>query len=891
LKLDFEQLSVTVKTSLVAMFVLVTVLLVSTWVASNIYRQTQADLDYRLHSTLESSVYQVKQRFHEYKTIAGYWADEPQLLRTLHNPVTSKPAFTEKYTKDRVNIMLAPVLEEHNFRDFKFLNYDGEVLMSRSGHDIGETAIDNTILDSVWKGNVEVSLPFRPSRMWPDFNGVISHSSPTMFVMAPVKDNRQQTFAILVFEFDPDLVFMPVFHSNQVGLSGKTYALNSDGLLLTHAKNTEQFREIGVLGSEQKHAELILNLHQPVATSHNQHLSNLQMPYLTELIRALAQGKSGSNINGYKDYRAIDVIGAWRWDDELRMGIVTESNKQEAYSLYQQVLKSIIMGVLSACVIIILTAIIYVRTSKAVIHSHQQRDGIIKNAAEGIIMIDKDSIISIVNPAAATMFGYKPEELLGCDVALLLPPEQRSPHKDYVRNSKVIGSRVFDRARDLKGCRKDGSLFPMELTVSPIKLDENTYFVGVMRDITSRVEQEQALISAKDEAEQAKERAEQANRAKSEFLSKMSHEFRTPLNAILGFSQLLSMENLSESDADSVNMISVSGQHLLNLVNDILDVSQIESGLMTISLENVDVKQLVSEVIPLIEAQLEHLNLTLSIEAFRDEPVWVIADHIKLKQVILNLLSNAVKYNRKNGFIAVTISQKDEHTISISIQDSGAGLSEQQQTLLFEPFNRLGQENTDIEGTGIGLVISRELLRMMNGTLIVHSSVGQGSTFTVCLPSADIADLASQNNEQAIANVTVSNEPHHEIKILYIEDNPANMALVRQLLSRFTHYHLLEAETAEWGLELARKQMPDIVLMDINLPGMSGFDALQLLIEEQLTEHMTVVALSANALLSEVQRGLDAGFDYYLTKPIDFNQLVETLHAIATDKLSKPKSE
>lgn len=877
MKPNFERLSVTTKTSLVAMLVLVTVLLVSTWVATNIYRQTQADLDYRLHGTLESSIAQVKQRFHEYKTIVSYWAVEPQLLRAIHNPITSKPAFTDKYTKERLNQILAPTLEEHDFRDFKLLDQDGVVLMSRSGHDVGQKTIDKAIIDSVWQGNVDVSLPFPASRMWKDINGLITYQTPTMFVMAPIKDNRNMTFAILVFEFNPELVFIPVFHSNQVGVTGKTYGLSRDGTLLTDVKNIKRPEESHLVDSHSSQAERNL-------TSDTTSLINT--PVTTVAAQALQQGKPGSNINGYKDIRGIDVIGAWRWDEQLRMGIVTEANKKEAYYLYGQVIKSIIMGVLSACVIIFLTAFIYVRTAKAVILSHHQRDGIINNAAEGIVMIDNNAIISIANPAAADMFGYEIKELLGHELALLLSPQQQKEQEQLLHNAKT-SARIVDSAHNVEGCRKDGSLFPLELIISPVELDENTYFVAVMRDITARVKQEHALLSAKEEAEQAKERAEQANRAKSEFLSKMSHEFRTPLNAILGFSQLLSMEKLSESHADSINMISSSGQHLLNLVNDILDVSQIESGQLTVSLENVEVNQLIRDVMPLIEAQLNQLNLTLSVESFLDGSVWVIADHLKLKQVLLNLLSNAVKYNRPNGFIAITISQKDQQTISISIQDGGMGLSEQQLASLFEPFNRLGKESSNIEGTGIGLVISRELLRVMNGTLIVHSSINHGSTFTVCLPSVESGDIQNQNGELLAEEVMGHHDAKHDIKILYIEDNPANMALVRQLLSRFSHYQLVEADTAEWGIELARKHMPDIVLMDINLPGMSGFDALQLLIEEKLTDHMTVVALSANALLSEVQRGLDAGFDHYLTKPIDFNQLVETLHAIATDKLSQ----
>jgi CheY-like chemotaxis protein len=320
-------------------------------------------------------------------------------------------------------------------------------------------------------------------------------------------------------------------------------------------------------------------------------------------------------------------------------------------------------------------------------------------------------------------------------------------------------------------------------------------------------------------------------------------------------------------------------------VNDILDVAQVESGQMSMSLEPVDVHHLVEDMRPLIETELQKLNIKMTVEAYCDGSVWVMADHMKIKQVLLNLLSNAAKYNRENGFIAVTITQKDAETVGISIQDNGIGMDERQQAALFEPFNRLGKENSEIEGTGIGLVICRELVRMMDGALLVQSQVGQGSNFTICLPAAELNERQHQESLAEVSQPEIKEQSNSGITtILYVEDNPANMTLVRQLLSRFPQYHLMEAVNAEDGVVMAREQNPDIVLMDINLPGMSGFDALDILIEEGLTNHMTVIALSANALVSEVKRGLDAGFDHYLTKPIDFSKLIETIKSVETTK-------
>jgi len=332
-----------------------------------------------------------------------------------------------------------------------------------------------------------------------------------------------------------------------------------------------------------------------------------------------------------------------------------------------------------------------------------------------------------------------------------------------------------------------------------------------------------------------------------------------------------------------VILINDAGKHLLNLINDVLDLARIESGKMTVSLESVNVTDLIADIVPVIETQLSNLNLRLTLDSFSAQDVWVQADYLRLKQVLLNLLSNAVKYNRPKGFIVIDIRRKDNDIIRISIKDGGDGIESELQSTLFEPFNRLDKEDSEIQGTGIGLVISNELVKLMNGTLGLNSILGIGSTFWVELP------FVEQSNDEPVADsesLLLSDsemeqqQPQQQTKILYIEDNPANMTLVRQFFARYPGYQLLEAESAEAGLEMVRAEMPKLILMDINLPEMDGFEALSILKKEGLTKQIKVVALSANALVSEVERGHEAGFDDYLTKPIDFSKLLTTLNKV-----------
>ena len=402
---------------------------------------------------------------------------------------------------------------------------------------------------------------------------------------------------------------------------------------------------------------------------------------------------------------------------------------------------------------------------------------------------------------------------------------------------------------------------------------------GTNIDITEIKRAEQRVLLAK-------EMAEKANRAKSEFLSSMSHELRTPLNAILGFSQLFDLDdNLTSEQRDNITEIKKAGHHLLELVGEVLDLAKIESGHINLISEQVDPVKLAKDCIALVRTQAEHRGIHMQVEFDERDSVMLMTDERRLKQVILNLVSNAVKYNRLGGRVNVVCSMQCD-VFRIRVEDTGEGIPQALQTKLFQPFNRLGAENSGIEGSGVGLVISRQLIEQMGGSLNFESVEGRGSAFWVDLPvdEADRSELTKDADKLRLshaADVEMLNSRElileHDKKILYIEDSKPNQRLMQQILKRYPRIQLTLVEEGFRGLYEARTLQPDLILLDINLPSMDGFEILEVLRSDDSTRNLPVVAVSANAMQYDIERGLQAGFDHYLTKPIVINELNEVL--------------
>jgi CheY-like chemotaxis protein/two-component sensor histidine kinase len=396
--------------------------------------------------------------------------------------------------------------------------------------------------------------------------------------------------------------------------------------------------------------------------------------------------------------------------------------------------------------------------------------------------------------------------------------------------------------------------------------------------VTERKLLDQALHETNVELERAKIAAEKANHAKSDFLSSMSHELRTPLNAILGFAQLMDSEAppATPSQKASIGQILHAGWYLLELINEILDLAQIESGQLALSKETVSLAEVMAECRAMIEPQGNKRGITLTFPPF-ETPHFVSADRTRLKQVLVNLLSNAIKYNQPAGTVVVDYAATAPDRTRISVRDTGAGLSREKLMQLFQPFNRLGQECSAEEGTGIGLVMSKRVVELMGGVIGVESTVGTGSVFWFELSSATAQQPAIGTARPTAALPALAHQQTSQRTLLYVEDNPANLRLVEQLIARRPDVRLLSAANGNLGVALARDHLPHVILMDINLPGINGFDALRILREDPTTAHIPVIALSANAMPRAIEKGEQAGFFSYLTKPIKVVEFMEML--------------
>jgi len=493
---------------------------------------------------------------------------------------------------------------------------------------------------------------------------------------------------------------------------------------------------------------------------------------------------------------------------------------------------------------------------------------LIESNIDAIMTTDPNGIITDINRQMEELTGCTRDELIGAPFKnnFTDPARAEAGIKRVLSEKKITDYELTARARDGK-----------ETVVSynaATFYDRDRKLQGVFaaaRDVTERKRMDLEL-------QRAKSVAEKANLAKSDFLSSMSHELRSPLNAILGFAQLMESGTppLSVGQKGSIDQILQAGWYLLELINEILDLALIESGKLSLSLEHMSLPEVLLDCQAMIEPQAQKSGIRMSFPRF-DCPHFVNADRTRVKQILINLLTNAIKYNRTAGTVEVSCSENNAGRIRISVRDTGEGLSQDKIAQLFQPFNRLGQEAGAEEGTGIGLVVSKRLVELMGGEIGVESQVGVGSVFWVELNSSE----ALQPDESRVEPYQFAEprvQPGSALHtLLYIEDNRANMLLVEQLIERRSDMRLLGAGDGMRGITLARIHQPEVILMDINLPGISGIQALKILRDDPITAHIPVIAISANAMPYDIKKGLEAGFLCYLAKPIKVSQFMDAL--------------
>jgi len=477
------------------------------------------------------------------------------------------------------------------------------------------------------------------------------------------------------------------------------------------------------------------------------------------------------------------------------------------------------------------------------------------------------------SPRYYTMAGYEPNEFPGTfdEWAKRVHPEDFAQTEMAVKAYIAGEAPSYDEAFRFK--RKEGEWVWIRARVKVAERDDNDTplrMIGTHTDITEQRQAEQHLIAAKQEAERA-------NQAKSEFLSRMSHELRTPLNAILGFSQLLRVDDklMDEEEREGLKHISESGEHLLYLINEILDIARIDAQRMRFSIEDLPLDAVFSSAMMLVKNLA--LKKGVTIHALPMEMPWVHADSKRLKQIMVNLLSNAIKYNHEGGTVTITFASTLEGLVRINIIDTGIGIKPENQAAVFEPFYRIELKGEPVEGTGIGLSVVKKLVEAMDGRIGVKSEHSQGCTFWIELPQAQPIAAELADEDAAALSATMLNAGQSMRKILYIEDDPASIDLMQLIFKKLSDHELLSAPDAEQGLDIALEQPPDLILMDLDLPGMDGFEALEKLHTAPETADIPVIAVSAHAMPEHVSEGIKAGFIDYVTKPIQVNQLIASM--------------
>lgn len=516
-------------------------------------------------------------------------------------------------------------------------------------------------------------------------------------------------------------------------------------------------------------------------------------------------------------------------------------------------------------------------------NSEQRLRDIAESASDWFWETGTDHCFTYVSSRCYEVTGLSQEEILGkrrhALAAYLSPdyePDIWDAYDEILRNELPLEEFRYR----LK--TRNGNIRVIELSGRPYYDATGTFkgYRGAARDVTDQVHYQEQL-------QKAKEKADVASKAKSEFISSMSHELRTPLNGILGFAQLLIMNPKKALDKQQtlyVDQILGASNHLLTLINEILDLSRVEAGKINLEMEVLSPIDVIKDNIDLLESAARDYKVTITTDFTQvPEDVQVVADITRFNQIVMNLCFNAIKYNRPNGHVDIILSVEKKRWLRISVKDNGYGLTAEQVDQLFTPFNRLGAETTDTEGTGVGLSISQKLVHLMHGQIGVESTPDVGSTFWFEL---ELVQAAPVQNVHPILPFMSDNQSLKLLpcRVLYVEDNNENMMLISKIFDNFDQAELLQATTAEQGIEIALSEEIDLILMDLNLPGIDGFEALKILQQKEETKNIPIFALTANVHPDTIQRGIKEGFRSFLTKPVDIGSLIKTINSVLETK-------
>jgi len=514
----------------------------------------------------------------------------------------------------------------------------------------------------------------------------------------------------------------------------------------------------------------------------------------------------------------------------------------------------------------------------------------LENVLDGIITINEQGIVNTFNPAAEKIFGYDKTEIIGQNVKLVMPDPYHSEHDIYINNYlQTRKPKIIGIGREVTGKRKDGTTFTVDLSVSTTVVQENRIFVGIIRDITERKKGEAAL-------KQAKEEAEFANQAKSLFLANMSHEIRTPMNAVIGFSDLLSTIITDKKQKGYLESIRVAGKTLLGLINDILDLSKIEAGKLQIQPEMVNPYAIFKEIQQIFQLKVAEKELSLTMDIDQNLPKRMMLDETRFRQILFNLIGNAVKFTEK-GFIKIPAKKIEIHDdpqridLNVAIQDTGVGIDPKQISSIFESFTQQdGQSNRKYGGTGLGLAITKYLIHLMNGQVNVTSKVGEGSVFNVLFQNIEVI-MGSDDEMDSTSDFDMNEIMFEPAQVLVVDDIESNRTLIRETLI-LAGLDIIEAVNGKQAVLLSEEYVPDLILMDIRMPVMDGYEATEIIKSTPKTKDIPIIALTASINFEKLDTIEQSKLDAYLPKPVIMKDLFQVLfNYLKYSTSEKPKED
>ena len=909
---------------IVLMLVVVTGLIsvVGWWTIRTVTQSIRQSVKEQITTTLRTSILSLETWMETQRDTVASWAGHQKLQQDILAQVSlagredcTPQELLQSPMLERLRADLAPVCRRYGYIGFIIVDQRGVNVAALLDEPVGQENMiaRSQFISAVLAGHEVVSRPFAASVLLPDENGRMLPDRPTMFAAAPVRNEAGEVVAAFCFRIRPESHFTQILTMAKFGNSGETYAFDRDGLMLSNSRFPEDLRSIGLLTAEDS-MNSILNVHIRDPGGNMLKGFRPDRPLnLTRMAASAVKGETGSDIDGYRDYRGVPVLGAWRWLDQYGFGVTVEVDRDEAYATLGQVKTSfyLILGFLvvtSLCVM----WFEHVSNSRAkkLRHSEARLQRALHQIESQKYALDQHSIVAITNTRGKITYAndqfcqisqYTLGELLGQDHRIL-----NSGH--HPRSFMVDLWATITRGEvwqgDIKNHAKDGSEYWVRSTIVPFK-DECgriTQYVAIRTDITSQKSTEMQLRAARKQAESAA-------KAKSEFLANMSHEIRTPMTAILGYADLLTDPNQDRTDRQMcIETIRRNGKHLLTIINDILDLSKIEAGMMTVERIETSPSQIIADVVSLMRPRAVERKLQLHARYSSPIPLTIQSDPTRLRQILLNLIGNALKFT-KTGSVTLDVSlsnpeadppdhppdhaadQLSDHQPDVSndlspklifkVIDTGIGMTDEQRNKLFQAFSQADTSTTrKFGGTGLGLTISKRLATMLGGDITVTSQPGEGSTFIVAIETGLLTGPMTNDCpvEAMVEPVTPTDPATMKLacRILLAEDGPDNQRLISFILKKagadVTVYEngQLAYDAAMAAVEAG--QPFDVILMDMQMPVLDGYNATRWL-RQQGYDH-PIIALTAHAMRGDRDKCISAGCDDYTTKPINKTALL-----------------